>query len=295
MHFTYSESIDDDLMQGDIIERSPYIEAVLEKYHPHFFNNKKNLFFIVLTQSCDLARRGTATCPLPYITLGAVRPLDLVLEQKTKELSASGLPIDFPLFTSRSKNQYSQFLHRLFNNNENDMFYLHREPSTKLAVDCCAQLRLSVPIKNEHYDECLKARILSLKEEFRALLGWKFGHIYSRVGTQDWPSEHMDQMVSGIIKESVIDIDEKTFKKIKKRVKSWGEENLGAAMSQEELASIIKTLPKKKDEVAERVRSILSSSEELSGAITDPTQLTRFINSISRKIKMDSEITSILK
>ena len=46
------------------------------------------------------------------------------------------------------------------------------------------------------YDACLEARVLALSEEFRAKLGWLVGHIYSRVGTQDWPRKAASTLVN---------------------------------------------------------------------------------------------------
>jgi len=40
-HFTYSEHPDNaSLMQGDVLERTPEIDRLLEEVHPHFSENR---------------------------------------------------------------------------------------------------------------------------------------------------------------------------------------------------------------------------------------------------------------
>ena len=75
---------------------------------------------------------------------------------------------------------------KLLNNNHPEYFYLAEDVDCHLSEACVAFLKLAIPIKSEHYDRCLAARISQLKEIFQAKLGWLAGNIYSRVGTPDW-------------------------------------------------------------------------------------------------------------
>lgn len=80
-----------------------------------------------------------------------------------------------------------QFLQRLHNYNEPEFFYLHSESTLGFPEPHCTFLRLSVSIKSSlHYEACMQARLLSLKEVYQAKLGWRVGDRYSRVGTEDW-------------------------------------------------------------------------------------------------------------
>ena len=80
-----------------------------------------------------------------------------------------------------------QFLGSVLNNNRVPYFYLHPELGADFPEPCCAFLRLSVPICTaDHYSTCLRAKILQLRTDFQAKLGWLVGELYSRVGTQDF-------------------------------------------------------------------------------------------------------------
>ena len=86
LHFTYKESSDTEnpsLKQGDILQKTPALLALLQKVHPYYTDSKYR-FFQVITQSCDLVRRN-GTCKSRYITLAAVRTLDDIIDRFIEE------------------------------------------------------------------------------------------------------------------------------------------------------------------------------------------------------------------
>src|SRR5689334_11423033 len=90
-HWTYSAfDADEELYQGDIIARTPAVEAILSDYHRYFLDAKYT-FFIVTTQSCDLVVRG-GTCKADYIALAVVRELGRILPDLIERLASTGLP-----------------------------------------------------------------------------------------------------------------------------------------------------------------------------------------------------------
>ena len=84
-HFTYSRSTSSNLMQGDVISKTSGLKRLLEEVHPHYLQDDYT-HFLVITQSCDLVKRGGKDCKSRYITLAAVRPLTLVLEREIRTL-----------------------------------------------------------------------------------------------------------------------------------------------------------------------------------------------------------------
>ena len=61
-----------------------------------------------------------------------------------------------------------QFVERLLNNNEDEFFYLYREPDVGMDEDHCAFLHLSIAVKAElHYKTLLAARVLQLTYSFQ--------------------------------------------------------------------------------------------------------------------------------
>jgi hypothetical protein len=142
---------------------------------------------LVLTQSCDLARREGKPCNARYVTIAAVRPVRTAIERKIQELQHTEIERRLGFCSKDRQAKLTQFMERLLNNNEEDYFYLHREPSIGLIDDHCAFLQLSIALKvHLHYGTLLAARILSLKESFQHKLGYLVGSLYSRVGTEDW-------------------------------------------------------------------------------------------------------------
>ncbi|MFS2214055.1 hypothetical protein ACCD08_06065 [Telluria sp. Tellsp104] len=186
MHFTYAAPNLEHLQQGDVLQKTPELLELIREIHPHYANDSYK-YFQVLTQSCDLVRRGGKPCKSRYITLAAVRSLDLVVERAIANFSDK---VEFKgeiLCSEKFKPKLSDVLNKLFNNNDTNHFFLNAEPEVGLLEDYCTQLHLSISIRAyEHYDVCLKAKVVELQENFRAKLGWLVGNLYSRVGTEDY-------------------------------------------------------------------------------------------------------------
>lgn len=221
MHFTYSEPDRSLLRQGDILKKTPEFLALIKEIHPHYANSDY-LYFQVLTQSCDLVRRGGA-CKTRYITLAAVRALDLVIERAVNGFTDKTTFKGRLICSEKHKRGLADFVIKLFNNNDTQHFFLQAAPEFGLEIDCCTQLHLSISIRAyEHFDVCLNAKILELRENFRAKLGWLVGNLYSRVGTEDYvpgaipDMETFNSFVSGRMENHVVWIPESDFSAAKK-------------------------------------------------------------------------------
>lgn len=190
MHWTYSEAMDaSSLHQGDVIRRTADIEDVLKAIHPHYFAHSGYRFFQVLTQSCDLVRRGQP-CKSPYITIAAVRPVARAVRRFTERLQYDELERRLGFCSSERRPKVNHFVESLLDNNVDSYFYLYAQPTAGLGEDHVTFLQLSVPLKSaEHYDRLLGGKILQLSEPFEHKLGYLVGSSYSKVGTKDWPRE----------------------------------------------------------------------------------------------------------
>ena len=123
MHITYDLDLSQtELMQGDVLQRTSPLNDFLKAVHPHFYQHPKNRYFLVLTQSCDLVIPQGGQCKAPYISLAPVRSLDLVLDRQLAQSSLAVVKAELPIVTARNKQRLSDFLHRLFNNNEPSYF-----------------------------------------------------------------------------------------------------------------------------------------------------------------------------
>lgn len=189
VHFTYKDCPDmSSLCQGDILKITEEIRDVLKEIHPYFLNEQYK-YFMVLTQSCDLVRRGGSKCKTPYITLAAVRNFSDFFEKQLQVEKYAEKVNEYLLMNAKKKERAYQFLERLYNNTEPDYFFLYKEDALNFPESMIASLKVSIALKSElHYDQCLSAKVLELSDEFKAKLGWLVGNIYSRVGTTDWES-----------------------------------------------------------------------------------------------------------
>lgn len=223
-HFTYRNPESKDLLQGDLFAKTKEVEDLIREVHPYYLKNDYT-HFIALTQSCDLVRRKTQPCNSRYITIAAVRPLDLLirreLEKYQDDFDKAGM-----VCSNKVRLQMMQFLGRLLNNNEPEYFYLHSEPALNLSAPQCAFLRLSISVKSErHYETLFRARVLSLHEVFQAKLGWLVGNMYSRIGTDDWVpivevEPDFEKRIKDLLKTACIWVDEKRLALAKKSAPS---------------------------------------------------------------------------
>jgi len=103
-HFTYSDNLDAEaLKQGDILEKTPELSALLNNYHSYYATSSEYTHFQVLTRSCDLVRRGSNNnCTSRYITLAAVRSLDTVIKRAITHFADKRVVIDNEIYCSEN-------------------------------------------------------------------------------------------------------------------------------------------------------------------------------------------------
>lgn len=187
MHFTYVTPNQTQLNQGDVLRRTPALEALLAEIHPHSHQQTANAYFAVLTQSCDLVRRAGLGCSARYISLAAVRPVRVAIEREIERYYDHEVERRLAFADSSGRDRVVNFVERLLNNNVVEYFFLYREPEVGFDSDHCIFLPLSVPIKAAlHYEKLLEAKVLQLEDSFQHKLGYLVGHMYGRVGTEDW-------------------------------------------------------------------------------------------------------------
>jgi hypothetical protein len=287
MHFTYRDQpMTADLMQGDVIQRTPEVEALLQVVHPHYFHRKDNRYFIVLTQDCDLVRRGGKPCDARYITIAPVREISVVLSRHLQQFIEDGFTPDSPVCTDQSQNRLRNFLERLLNNNEANYFFLRREPSRSFPEDCCAFLALSIAVKAAfHYDALHRAKILELQDSFRAKLGWLVGQMYARIGTEDWPSPSLQSEINQILSSLSIWIDKRKLKDLRELASDWKGKNPGRELDKATLAELARKIPKRKEKVVAQAIDVLASKGVI--AANDRTR-------VANLIRNDSVISSLI-
>lgn len=200
-HWTYEAlAHDTDLEQGDILQPTAALRALLKEIHPHF-GDDKYLAYIITTQSCDLVRRRDAP-KAAYISIATVRPLSQVIPKIVAHVAR---PVRPGLFRSSKKGDARRLLERILNQNEQaiGLFFLYPDvDNAGIAEPAVAFLRVSIALRAEHYDVLRSARVGKLAPEFRAKLGWLTGNLYVRPATPDWgDTEEGKGRFEGIIRQ----------------------------------------------------------------------------------------------
>lgn len=288
MHFTYDTQLcKTELMQGDVLARTTALNKILQEVHPHFYQNSKNLFFMVLTQSCDLVSRVNGSCKALYITLAPVRSLDLVVEKHLSQFLLAGITAELPVIGAKAKTKASEFLQRLFNNNESGYFFLDSE-DTSLDSDCVAFLNLSIPIRSGlHLKTCLDAKQLQLEATFQAKLGWLVGQMYSRVGTPDWDQSVLTKKVRKVLQESAIWVDDSMVSVLEEEFKARASETSEARMTKTEIARLVAKTPSRKQLILREVARVI-------GYTLGPDQ-KELAERLRKRLEGDAGLSTFLK
>jgi len=268
-HFCYAradEYLATELAQGDVLRRTPELDRVLATVHPHFHQHQKNLFFMVLTQSCDLVVRDGEAGKAPYINIAPVRPLDEVISREIANLQLQKVRGDLPLLTHKARGKLADFARRVINNNVPQYFFLESE-GTELGQDCCAFLRLSIAIKSDlHYQTCVAAKFLQLNDSFQAKLGSLVGQLYSRVGTKDWDAKRLEAKVTQLTKDAAYYLDDGKAKQLEGAFAEQCAANPNFIVGRQELTTALKSIPTKKKLVVSRAIDIATECLNLDEA-----------------------------
>lgn len=282
-HWTYDNfHAGSDLMQGDILQLTQPLTDIFTSVHPHFADPKYS-GFVVVSQSCDLVRRKGGRCKIPYITLGALRPLDQVLQ---KLLTYVCHQLASSVFDRDDKAEARKFLERLFNQNEQSLglFYLHPDADAGIAVPTVAFLRVCVTLLATHYDVLLEARRGRLCPEFQSKVGWLVGNLYSRVGTRDWHRGELDSQVKRLLddKELVLwtlasavqdarnageQIDDLDTRSLEKLLESYQPPSFREVAIKQVESVICEVLPSASDVDVRRIRNRLANDQTFAAAV----------------------------
>lgn len=259
------------LRQGDLLQKTAGLRAAIEQAHAYYANEESYSHFVVLTQSCDLVRRGQK-CKSRYITIAAVRPLEVLVEREIGKYRDAGINFPLQICHKDKKIIADQFLERLLHNTEDAFFFIRKDSAPNVKADLCAFLPLSIALRASHYEVLLESKIAQLDDIFAAKLGWLTGNLYSRVGTPDI-EDHMEDAALAY-KSSFFDevlhrrtawLSPSQIRELKKLVSKWHRDNPNKEMTSEDARNILEAVPEDIELVARRAVSILQNSKLLEG------------------------------
>ncbi len=255
-HWTYDEirKEESNLLQGDILVLTEELRDLLNNVH-RYFTDPKYLGFIITTQSCDLVLRK-GKCKANHINLSVVKSLESTLEDLLAQYCQK---VCDGVYSKESKQDAKHLIERILNQNEEKigLFYLHPDPSVEIGEPAIAVLRVSIALRNEHYEILQNARRGRLKSEFRNKLGWLVGNLYSRAATTDWyennQKEQMEDLIHHILNAVCYWPAQSVINNAKNKVEKL------ESLDSERIKEILKEsepLPLK-DEIAKRAKQIL--------------------------------------
>ncbi len=272
------DSLPDTLEQGDLLKRTPKLADLIGKYHPHYASHSDNWLFAVLTQSCDLVQRG-GDIGARYISLAPVRPLRAVLHREFETRFANTGHGGQPIASQKTKVALSQFLERLFNNNEAPFFFYPSSRDKGVPDHMCAMLALPISLKPEHYQTFLEAKVAGISDVFQAKLGWLLGQMYSRVGTPDTEPATIKSLTKDFLEGRAVWLDEASYAFVKSEI-DLRKTAEAPVFGPSEVASIISSIPKKKTQAIDAIIRIAIQSGVLEdGRSPQRIKLRRFLES----------------
>ena len=277
------------LGQGDLLIRTEEISSVLSEAHQYYAEAETYSHFIVVTQSCDLVRRGKKP-KASYITIAAVRPASVLIDRYMAKLAFLWKGTEnVGLYDIGKRELAQQFLERLLNNEEKGYFFLKAGSHPSVVHDLCAFLPLSIALKTDHYDALLKAKVAQLDSVFAAKLGWLVGNLYSRVATPDLEERGMQDVKEAFLAEQLGNawVSGTRWKEVGKRLTQRLRADPQLAVSPENVRQELGQVPTDMELLAARAAEIARAA----GLIPDDGVLAQLVTRLSN----DATLKSIAK
>lgn len=195
------------LRQGDLLHRTPELARVVRQAHWYYADTDDYTHFVVLTQSCELVRRGKAAPQSRYITVAAVRPLSIILSRMfsrhRKDLSKFNFPIE--ICPKDRRQPMKDALLKLLHSDHDDLFLIREGSCPTVRTDSCIFPQLAITLRAQHYDTCLQAKVGQLKDIYAAKLGETVGRLYARVATPELSDELVGITTAEVYETQFID------------------------------------------------------------------------------------------
>lgn len=276
------------LRQGDVLERTTELSSAIGQAHQYYAEADGYNHFLVLTPTCDLVIRQ-GRCNARYITLAAVRPLDVLVDREFKKFNQSvNLPGTFLVLERRANAE--QFIARLLHNTENGYLFL---PGEFFAdnIDRCGFLLLSIALRNEHYEACLSSKRLQLSDVFAAQVGNLTSDLYGQIATpalEEQADINVEEILQSFFDKYLESADrywlsKEQVRELKKRAADWKKANGNVDMPPEVVRQIAASLPTNLDMIvanADRIaREVAVPIDGTTGHTIDLTQFAKALSS----------------
>jgi len=223
-------------MALDIENHGGDLEKVkIKDFYPHIkLDNVK--YCVILNHSCSLSIEHKPICTSPYINIGFLEPIEVLLKKKFTTYFGDQCYIELEKDISLQegkdkicfynedefKKRLKKSLYEIFQNN--DPWYFFVALGSKSPELFVINLLKTVPIKSVHYDSFFKEIKYQLKEEFADSLGWKIAELYGKMGTTDYTEKESSSLIDKLLEvintkilndKSVFKVDKATLSEVK--------------------------------------------------------------------------------
>lgn len=208
--YIYATDASPSLLQGDILKVDGKFRENFNKYYPAIKHNEgEDKYVLILTQSCDLVKSDSRQPKLQHVNVCLVRPFEAVIANIIENEAQPEIIGGSKILLKDAMDKLKDQLLKLLNNNDQKIhFFLPKK--APLTQDMIALLHMSFSFRMEqHYEELLANRILSLKPEFQAKLGHVLSELYGRIATSDlleygWDDKSSKRYINKLLKKANI-------------------------------------------------------------------------------------------
>ncbi len=279
------------LVQGDILK----VEGQFKKHFLDFYPKldipiEEERHVMVLTQSCDLVRAGKRKPKLNHINVCPVRNIQYFIRKLIDEEKPLAIG-DKNLLQRDILDRLKDKLSKLLNNSDQKIhFFLPQQSPFK--EDMVALLPLSFSFRLDHYDLLLESRILGLKPEFQAKVGYIIGQLYGRIGTPDlfdcgWDDKKIRAYINHLLDDlNLVQVPNKNFIEYIKANFNDGDSNIEELIDECEAAEVQKSFEPLQNEMLKKIRNELITLVEDKEKLHELSQL--------EKPDLSKEITRVL-
>jgi len=166
----------DQLHQGDLLFKGPELVSALAEAHNYYAETEDYTHFLVLTQSCDLYFQSGRKPKSRYISLAAVRPVEILTDRLKERHKDSRIEFPIPIFRKNQERLVVDVIERLLHNTADGYFFIPKDSHPAVGENLCAFLSLSVALHLNHYNACISNKVAQLNSVFQAKVGWLTGN-----------------------------------------------------------------------------------------------------------------------
>lgn len=216
-HYVYQKIVSRGLLQGDILKVDGEFREYFKAFYPAInHSDQETKYVMILTQSCDLVKTPKRKPKLSHVNVCLVRTLKGVIHKLITEEMKPTVVGGENIFQKADLDKLKDRLAKLLNNTDQKTYFFLPKASP-FEEDMVALIPLSFSFRTDHYDVLLQGKVLELKPEFQAKVGYIISQLYGRIGTSDlnslgWNDEKIKNYIKSLLHDfNLVQVRDKSF------------------------------------------------------------------------------------